>query len=78
MTLQLAISLHKLAQLYFRLGKYAEAETLHRRALLIRRRGLAETDPAVITSLASLAQVYREQGRFTEAESLTRHADQPS
>ncbi len=75
---QLAISLHNLAQLYFRLGQYTEAETLHRRALLIRTRALAETDPAVIMSLTDLARVYREEGRFREAESLSRQAINPS
>jgi CHAT domain-containing protein len=63
-----------LARVYGHLGRYAEAEPLLKRALAIREKSLAATDPQVATALSNLAELYRAQGRYAEAEPLWERA----
>ena len=70
----LANALNALGRLYRELGRYREAEPLHRRALATFERAGAPEIPSVAATLDSLAALYREQGRYGEAESLYRRA----
>ena len=56
------------------LGRYAEAEPLHKRSLAIREKVLGPESPAVAQSLNTLAVVYRCQGRYAEAEPLLKRS----
>ncbi len=67
---RLAATLNDLALTYFRLGRYAEAEPLHQRALEIRERTYGMDDPMVAATLNDLAFLYVAQGRTTEAGRL--------
>ena len=57
-----------------KLGRYAEAEPLFRRALAIDEKSLGTKHPYVATSLNNLAESLREQGKYAEAEPLYRRA----
>jgi tetratricopeptide (TPR) repeat protein len=59
-----------LAVVYHKQGKYADAEDLHRKALLIRERFFGCEHPKVASSLNNLALLYRDQGRIAEAQQL--------
>jgi tetratricopeptide (TPR) repeat protein len=49
-----AVALNKLALVYWKQGKYSEAEALHKRALAIRKTALGANHPAVGQSLNNL------------------------
>ncbi len=59
---------------YFRQGRYAEAEPLHRRDLAIREATRGPDHPEVAASLNNLALHYDQRGKFDEAEPLYRKA----
>ena len=46
-------------------GKYDDAESLQKQALIIRRKVFGEEHPDVAQSLNNLAEVYRAQVRFS-------------
>ena len=71
---RLAATLNDLALTYFRLGRYADAEPLHRRALRIRERVYGPDHAKVAATLNDLAFLYVAQGRTTEAEPLHKRA----
>ncbi len=54
--------------------RYAEAEPLYRRSLLMREKQLGLTHPDVSVNLNNLALVLKELGNYTEAESLFRRS----
>jgi tetratricopeptide (TPR) repeat protein len=66
--------LNNLASVYAHRGSYAEAESLHRRALAIKEKALGPDHPDVAAALNNLAELYRAQGRFGDAEPLYRQA----
>ncbi len=55
-------------------GKYAEAEPLLQRALVIREEQLGTEHPDTASSLNNLAVLYFKQGKYAEAESLYQQA----
>ena len=55
-------------------GRYADAETLRRQTLEIRKKALGPEHPGVAASLQNLAEVYRVQGLYTKAELLSRQS----
>ena len=57
-----------------RQGRYAEAEPLFKRALVIREEALGLEHPDVAWSLNGLAKLYGNQGRYAEAELLFHRA----
>ena len=59
--------LNNLAELYHSQGKYAEAEPLQKRALVIWEKALGPEHPRVATSLENYAALLRETGRSGEA-----------
>ncbi len=63
--------LGNLASLYLAQGKYADAETLGRRALAMREKALGANDEQ---SLNNLGDISRFQGKYAEAETLYRRA----
>jgi CHAT domain-containing protein len=69
---RLPTSLNNLAYLYQTLGRYAEAEPLHKRALAILEQALGPEHPDVATGLNYLAVLYHAQGRYSEAEPLSK------
>lgn len=62
--------LGSLAVMYHKRRNYADAETLHRRALLIREKTMGTEHPAVATSLNNLALLYKDQGKYAEAQKM--------
>ncbi len=73
---QVGTSLNSLARLYDTQGRYAEAEPLYKRALVVRETALGPEHPDVAQSLYSLAELYRAQGRYEDAERLLREHGQ--
>ncbi|MBW4528498.1 MAG: tetratricopeptide repeat protein [Phormidium tanganyikae FI6-MK23] len=69
-SLDLATCLNWIAELYYRQGRYAEAEPLFVRSLSIREQPLGCDHPDVASSLNNLANLYELQGRYAEAEPL--------
>ncbi len=67
---RIAATLNDLALTYFRLGRYGEAEPLHKRALDIRERVYGKEHPKVAATLNDLAFLYVAQGRTAEAGPL--------
>lgn len=65
-----AVSLNGIAIVYERLGKYAEAENLYKRALTIKEKAVGADHPDMAPSLNNLANVYLRQGKYAEAEAL--------
>jgi tetratricopeptide (TPR) repeat protein len=61
---------NNLAGVYYRQGRYAEAEPLCQRALRDRERVLGPEHPDTLTSVNNLAGLYVSQGRYAEAEPL--------
>jgi tetratricopeptide (TPR) repeat protein len=55
-------------------ARYAEAESLHQRALAIREKALGPDDPGTATCLNNLAGLHCRQGRYGEAEPLYQRA----
>ncbi len=68
--LRLGTTLNNLAELYRDQGKYAEAEPLYKRSLVIVVKVLGPEHPYSATSLNSLGQLYHQQGKYGAAESL--------
>ena len=61
---------YDLAQLYRKLGQYAEAERWFVETLRIRRSSLGDGYPDTLESTYNLGVLYYRQGRYSEAESL--------
>ena len=57
-----------LASLYWRQGKYAQAEPIRARVVELQRRVLGEEHPATLTSMNNLALLASYQGKYAEAE----------
>jgi tetratricopeptide (TPR) repeat protein len=62
--------MHNLAQVYYREGKYAQAEALHSQTLEIKRRVLGAEHSDTLGSMTNLAHVYDQQGKYAQAEAL--------
>lgn len=60
----------KVATSYYILGKYQEAEAMHRQALELRQRVLGEKYPSTLGSMNNLANVLDRLGRCEEAEAM--------
>jgi tetratricopeptide (TPR) repeat protein len=54
------------------LGKYQEAENMHRQALELREKALGKEHPDTLMSMNNLAAVLRQQGKYEEAEQMHR------
>jgi tetratricopeptide (TPR) repeat protein len=67
---ELADSLQRLGLLYYKQGRYLEAEPLWQKALASRQKLLGLNHADVALSLNKLAGLYSAQGRYGEAESL--------
>ena len=67
-------SVNNLAALYRATGRYAEAEPLYERVLLVRERVLGAEHPNTLTSVNNLAGLYYSTGRYAEAEPLLERA----
>jgi len=65
-----ARNFNDLALLYYKQGRYAEAQSLFERALAISQRVLGEEHPDTARNLNNLALLYQGQGRYAEAQSL--------
>jgi eukaryotic-like serine/threonine-protein kinase len=63
-----------IGKVYFDLGQYTNAESMHREALVLRKKLLGNEHPDVASSLNNLANALRAQGRLNEAETLFREA----
>ncbi len=61
--------MNNLGETYWKLKRYADAGPMLQRALAIKERTLAPSDPSIAITLNALAGVFRDQGRFAEAES---------
>jgi tetratricopeptide (TPR) repeat protein len=71
---RLAMSLNDLGSVYRRQRKYAEAESLYKRALVIWQRNFGPNNYAVATALTNLASLYDEEGKYAEAQPLYERA----
>jgi tetratricopeptide (TPR) repeat protein len=69
-SLELADSLERLGLLYYKQGRYLEAEPLLQKVLTLRQQLLKPDHPDVAGSLNSLAILYQLEGRYDEAEIL--------
>ena len=65
-----ALSLNNLAAFYKDQGRFADAEPLYKRSLVIRAKILGSDHPDVALSLNNLAELYRVQGLYADAEPL--------
>jgi len=68
--LRLGTTLNNLAELYRDQGKYAEAEPLYKRSLVIVVKVLGPEHQYAATNLNNLALLYQDQGKYVEAERL--------
>jgi tetratricopeptide (TPR) repeat protein len=59
-----------MAALYHLQGRYAEAEPLYRRTLVILEKSVGPQHQRVGITLNNLAEVYRAEGRWSEAAAL--------
>jgi CHAT domain-containing protein/tetratricopeptide (TPR) repeat protein len=66
-----AAALNNLASLYWKQGRYADAEPLFKR---FREKMLGPGAPEVATGLNNLASLYKDQGRYADAEPLNMRA----
>ncbi|KAK4651792.1 P-loop containing nucleoside triphosphate hydrolase protein [Podospora pseudocomata] len=66
--------LSKVGESFRNLGKYEEAEQMHRQALQLKEKVLGKEHPATLTSMNNLAVVLRSQGKYEEAEQIHRQA----
>jgi tetratricopeptide (TPR) repeat protein len=73
-TSQSCRGLNNLAELYGERGRYAEAEPLYKRALVILENALGPDHPDVATIVNNLARLYEDQHRHAEAEPLYKRA----
>ena len=64
--------MNNLAALYFKQGRYADAEPLFRRSLAIWEKALGPHHPNIANSLNHLTELYWSQGRYAEALPLVR------
>jgi CHAT domain-containing protein/tetratricopeptide (TPR) repeat protein len=64
------LALGNLARHYGEQGRYADAEHLFERSLMIREKALGANHPDVAASLSNLAVLYGRQGRYADAEPL--------
>ena len=71
---EVGTGLNNLAGLYLAQGRYAEAEPLYKRALVINEKAFGSDHPEVATNLNNLAALYHDQGRYAEAEPLFKRA----
>ncbi len=62
------------AVLYHYYGKYAEAESFHKRALALREKAFGPEHPEVAESLRNLARLYIDQSKWELAEALEQRA----
>jgi CHAT domain-containing protein/tetratricopeptide (TPR) repeat protein len=69
-----AIALASLADVYWRQGKYAEAEALYKRAVVIREKVLGKDHSGVADYLNNLGLILNDQGKYAEAEGLYNRA----
>jgi tetratricopeptide (TPR) repeat protein len=67
---ELADSLERLGLLYYKQGRYLEAEPLLQKVLALRQQLLGPDHSDVATSFNNLAELYRLEGRYSEAEPL--------
>ena len=67
-----AVALYNLSDLYRFLARYAEAESLQRKALAIREKTLGLDHRDTANSLNSLGQICDSLGKYAQAESLYR------
>jgi serine/threonine-protein kinase len=70
----LAASRFELANTYFYLGKYDDAESLYRQLLPVYRRLFGETHPMVAEDLINIGAIRQERGQYQEAEKYHRQA----
>ncbi|KAK8002369.1 response regulator [Apiospora arundinis] len=63
---------HNVAGCYNLLGKYAEAEQMHRQTLGLRETVLGREHPSTLASMNNLAESLRQQGKHAEAEEMHR------
>ncbi|KAM0257342.1 hypothetical protein ACHAQJ_004429 [Trichoderma viride] len=63
-------SMSNLSSVYWKQGRWAEAELLEVQVMDLRKRVLGGEHPDTVKSMANLASTYFSQGRFTEAELL--------
>ena len=66
---------NNLGQLYFKLHRYADAESLYRRALEIRERSLGPNHPDLIETLNAYAVLLKKTKRKQEAEVIMFRAE---
>ena len=68
----IAVSLNNLATLYYRQGRYDEAERLQLEVLKLYKEVLGIKHPDTISAMANLASIWWQQGRSDEAEQIGR------
>ena len=68
--IDLTNNLDKQANLYYKQGRYAEAEPLYKSSLAIGEKILGQEHPDAALSLYNLAYFYHNQDRYAEAERL--------
>jgi tetratricopeptide (TPR) repeat protein len=61
-----------LGNAYFNQGRYAESETIHRKALAVYRRVLRPDDPRILTTSSNLALAMKHQGKNAKAMAIYR------
>jgi tetratricopeptide (TPR) repeat protein len=66
------ISMNDLVEVLNDLGKYEQAEEMHRQALGLRETALGKDHPFKLKSMGNLALVLSSQGGYEEAEELHR------
>ncbi|KAK5260321.1 hypothetical protein LTR40_004369 [Exophiala xenobiotica] len=64
--------LFNIAESYTLLGRYGEAEEMHRQTLDLREKVLGEEHQSTLGSMNNLALVLRQQGKYEEAEQMHR------
>jgi tetratricopeptide (TPR) repeat protein len=68
------IELNDLARQYAGRGRFADAEPLYKRSLVLLDRLVGPEHPDVALTLSNLADLYMEQGRYGEAEPLLKRS----
>jgi len=66
-----------MGQVYGNLGLYAQAESVLRQGLEVRRQALGAEDPNTLKSMSSVAEILFKEARYPEAEKLARQALEP-
>ena len=69
-----ASALNNLAALYYKQGRYADAEPLLKRSLAIREKAFGPDHPDVAQALNNLSNLYVIHGRYADAEPLFKQA----